>query len=71
MFQRWTRLLPEAVALLILASINIALQIWENYKRVNELPVKIEKTIEISKGPSSLYCKLQIGNTLQFVYKKT
>ncbi|OXA57950.1 hypothetical protein Fcan01_07407 [Folsomia candida] len=41
----WTNLLPEGLVMFFLFVFNTTLVIWGNYKRVNELPTKLEKII--------------------------
>jgi len=47
---RWTTLVDEGVLILFLLLFNVGIAIWYNYKRVNEIPVKLEKIIYQLKG---------------------
>ncbi|ODN05210.1 hypothetical protein Ocin01_01491 [Orchesella cincta] len=51
--QMWTKLLPEAITLLFLLIFNILLLLFDNYKRVNELPVKLNLILSQLKDISS------------------
>jgi hypothetical protein len=52
--------LVEALFMLLLVLFNSALLLWDNYKRVNELPDKIEKTMCQLKGRSEVNCLLSL-----------
>lgn len=39
--------------MLIIVIFNAGLMMWENYKRINELPVKLEITMQKIKGSYS------------------
>lgn len=47
---RWSNLVPEGIIMLFLFLFNGTLVIWENHKRVNELPAKLEKIINQLRG---------------------
>jgi len=49
-FFRWSQLLLEGIVIVFLLLANVGIIIWENYKRVNEIPVKLEKIIHQLRG---------------------